>query len=114
MIMMMMKCKCINVNYIRHLPCCESGFWVLQELQQVDEWLQKTKGSEHFLRLLWGISTQRPNDVKDHSGKRNNALGMYERSTLASLQVQVNHQAVIECYTQAGSTFPRRQRRTRT
>jgi len=70
--------------------------------------------SENFLRLLWGISTQRPNDVKDQSGKTNNALGMYERSTLASLQVQVNHQAGIECYKQAGSTFPRRQRRTRT
>jgi hypothetical protein len=66
------------------------------------------------LRLLWGISTQRRNDVKDQSGKTNNALGMYERSTLASLQVQVNHQAGIECYKQAGSTFPRRQRRTRT
>ena len=43
MMMMMMKYKCIDINYIRHLPCCDSGLWVLQELQQDVEWLQKTE-----------------------------------------------------------------------
>jgi len=33
MMMIMMKYKCIDINYIRHLPCCEPSLWVLQELQ---------------------------------------------------------------------------------